>query len=203
MPRRSGTLHLHPGAAGEEYNTNLASTNDRITYRYHLVAAEKAEDEEEYSEEALADAKAKAETIAEAAGEAEDLTELTVDGEEIIFTETTAFASSLDSSYSEWLLGSGRKAGDITTAETSSGCYVVVFDSRDDNSGDTVNVRHILIEAEPTRKATTPTRPRPPPRRGQRRSSRSGKTGTPPRRALPPWRRSTPRTPAQHQRRAL
>ena len=71
-----------------------------------------------------------------------------MDGEEISFTETTAFASALDSSYSEWLLGSGRKAGDITTAETSSGCYVVVFDSRDDNSGDTVNVRHILIEAE-------------------------------------------------------
>lgn len=132
----------------EEYNTNLASQNDRITYSYYLVEAEKAEDEEEYSEEALADAKAKAETIAEAAGEAEDLTDLTVDGEEISFTETTAFASALDSSYSEWLLGSSRKAGDITTAETDSGCYVVVFDSRDDNSGDTVNVRHILIEAE-------------------------------------------------------
>ena len=132
----------------EEYDTNLAAANDRITYNYYLVTAEKAEDEEEYSEEALADAKAKAEAIAEAAEEAEDLTDLTVDDEEIAFTETTSFASALDSSYSEWLLDSGRKAGDITTAETSSGCYVVEFESRDDNSGDTVNVRHILIEAE-------------------------------------------------------
>lgn len=48
----------------------------------------------------------------------------------------------------EWMLDASRKSGDVTVYPEDNGCYVVVFLARDDNSYNTVNVRHILIRAE-------------------------------------------------------
>ncbi len=48
----------------------------------------------------------------------------------------------------DWMLDASRKSGDVTVSPDASGCYVVVFLSRDDNHYNTVNVRHILVKAE-------------------------------------------------------
>lgn len=50
----------------------------------------------------------------------------------------------------EWLMDAARQAGDITVEapEDEDHIYVVVFLGRDDNHYATVNVRHILLEAE-------------------------------------------------------
>ena len=51
--------------------------------------------------------------------------------------------------YGEWLMDTARVPGDMTVVEQeNSGYYVVLFQGRDDNSYNTVNVRHILIQAE-------------------------------------------------------
>ena len=51
--------------------------------------------------------------------------------------------------FADWLMDSARAAGDMTVVEQADGgYYVVLFQSRDDNSYSTVNVRHILIQAE-------------------------------------------------------
>ena len=54
-------------------------------------------------------------------------------------------------SFSEWAFDSSRKAGDVGVVEDeSSGYYVVLFEGRDGNTYNTVDVRHILISAEDT-----------------------------------------------------
>ncbi len=59
--------------------------------------------------------------------------------------------SSLSDVYSEWMLDADREALDFTVAESeNAGYYVVMFLVRDDNSYNTVSVRHILITAEDT-----------------------------------------------------
>ncbi len=68
--------------------------------------------------------------------------------EDAKLSETTTAGSSLSSDLSAWLLDANRKSGDITVVRASTGCYVVVFGSRDDNRANTVNARHILINAE-------------------------------------------------------
>ena len=51
--------------------------------------------------------------------------------------------------YKEWLMESGRKAGDATVVDKAdgSGSYVVVFLDRSDNHYPVAQVRHILIKA--------------------------------------------------------
>jgi len=58
--------------------------------------------------------------------------------------------SSGTSSYIEWCFESGRKAGDVKLIEEedSSRCYVVVFDRRYLDETKTVDVRHVLINAD-------------------------------------------------------
>lgn len=68
--------------------------------------------------------------------------------EDAALSENTTAGSSLSSDLSAWLLDANRKSGDITVVRASTGCYVVVFGSRDDNRANTVNARHILINAE-------------------------------------------------------
>ncbi len=68
--------------------------------------------------------------------------------EDAELSENTTAGSSLSSDLSAWLLDANRKSGDITVVRASTGCYVVVFGSRDDNRANTVNARHILINAE-------------------------------------------------------
>ena len=51
--------------------------------------------------------------------------------------------------YADWLYSADRTANDVTVVEQeNSGYYVVLFQSRDDNSYHTVSARHILIKAE-------------------------------------------------------
>lgn len=52
--------------------------------------------------------------------------------------------------YATWLMEDGRKAGDVTVVEGSSGYYVVLFLDRYLDEGDTANIRHILVKAELT-----------------------------------------------------
>lgn len=136
-----------------EYAT-LADSQDRITYSYYLVPAVAETDEngqETYSETAIADSVAEAEALVNSLSshtpEALEAAVAALDVEAVP-TTTTLAGSSLDTAYSEWLLDAARSNGDITTAETSNGCYVVLFQSRDNNSTNTVNVRHILIQVE-------------------------------------------------------
>lgn len=53
-------------------------------------------------------------------------------------------------SYAGWLMESGRRSGDVTSVETSSGVYVVLFLDRERPDEATVDIRHILIKAELT-----------------------------------------------------
>lgn len=52
-------------------------------------------------------------------------------------------------SFADWVYDSSRAAGDIDVlAEEGTGYYVVLFEGRDTNDYNTVNVRHILIQVE-------------------------------------------------------
>ena len=51
--------------------------------------------------------------------------------------------------YGDWLKDTARVPGDMTVVEQeNTGYYVVLFQGRDENTYNTVNVRHILIQAE-------------------------------------------------------
>lgn len=141
-----------------EYN----GTKDKFDHLYYYVAAaaEGAADENTepvVTEEALAEAKKTADAIAAGfkAGEAEDIEErfnIAIADEGIIAgcsVGDDVLGSSLDSSYSEWMMDSARKEGDCNVAvdSASKGYYVTVFLSRSCNDYNTVSMRHILIKA--------------------------------------------------------
>lgn len=58
--------------------------------------------------------------------------------------------SSSSSVYASWLKEDGRKSGDLTSVESSSGYFVVLFLNRYQDNDPTVNVRHILIRTDTT-----------------------------------------------------
>lgn len=58
--------------------------------------------------------------------------------------------SSNSSAYASWLKQDGRQEGDITSIETTSGYFVVMFLNRYRDDDPTVNVRHILIRTDTT-----------------------------------------------------
>lgn len=67
-----------------------------------------------------------------------------------VTSNTNAKGSSVSSApYAEWLYSAERTANNVTVVEQeNTGYYVVLFQSRDDNSYNTVSARHILIKAE-------------------------------------------------------
>lgn len=80
--------------------------------------------------------------------------------------KTAVLGSTLSSStYFSWLSDTSRQAGDVTSIESGSGYYVLLFKDRYLNNDETVDVRHILVKAEltpadeeaGTPAATTPT----------------------------------------------
>ena len=118
---------------------------------------------EEESTAAMEEAKAQADAFAAALNEADDKAaafgELLADyvGEDSVDTYSplrTTVGSGLASSYSEWMQDAGRTAGDVTVAESttssSTGYYVVLFMDRYRDETPTVDIRHILIQAELT-----------------------------------------------------
>ncbi|NCB51779.1 MAG: hypothetical protein EOM54_07865 [Clostridia bacterium] len=141
-------------------------TYDTFDYTYYFVAADTVEvvsdvtdDEtgevtqetnEEVTDETMAAAKEAADALAAEVTDADSfaaaVSELSADAEP---TEATLVSGyNLSSLYSEWMLDTARKTGDVTVAESEgAGYYVVMFESRGDNSYDTVSVRHILIKA--------------------------------------------------------
>ena len=67
-----------------------------------------------------------------------------------VTVNNNAKGSSVSSApYAEWLYSAERTANNVTVVEQeNTGYYVVLFQSRDDNSYHTVSARHILIKAE-------------------------------------------------------
>ena len=67
-----------------------------------------------------------------------------------VTVNTNTKGSSISSApYAEWLYSAERTANNVTVVEQeNTGYYVVLFQSRDDNSYNTVSARHILIKAE-------------------------------------------------------
>ena len=61
--------------------------------------------------------------------------------------------SSADSTYADWLFADGRTAGESEVFATSSGYAVVMFQSRENNEYNVVDVRHILVQVEKTGEA--------------------------------------------------
>lgn len=62
-------------------------------------------------------------------------------------TSYTTAAGTLDA-MAEWLFNTDRASGDTIALSTETGYYVVYFIGRNDNDYATVNVRHILIQAD-------------------------------------------------------
>ena len=68
---------------------------------------------------------------------------------EVTTAEDTAGSNLSPYSFSEWAFDSSRKTGDVGVIEDEgSGYYVVLFEGRDGNTYNTVDVRHILISVE-------------------------------------------------------
>lgn len=71
---------------------------------------------------------------------------------------TTEVGSSLSSAaYSKWVTSSDRTAGDMDIVESSNGYYVMKFLKRYRDETPTVDIRHILVKAEVSDGADTPT----------------------------------------------
>ena len=157
----------------ETYYGENADDLDSYDYRYILVsgAAESTTDEEgntveptaEEEEAAMAAAEQKARNFMTAVMAAEDreaaFIELAPDYVSEANQESYAedpdrslssgtVGSNLNSTYASWLQDSARTAGDIEVFEGSSSYYVVMFLDRYLVEDPTVNIRHILIQAE-------------------------------------------------------
>ena len=131
-------------------------TYDTYRFSYCMVGATQdptaAPDEEQ-----LAAAKTKAESILAAAEKAEgegiDRLKAAVGEDPDIETDTIQMDGDTLTQYQvpfeDWIKDADRAAGDMTVAEQEGyGCFVVLFEGRERSDTPTVNVRHILIQAE-------------------------------------------------------
>lgn len=62
----------------------------------------------------------------------------------------------LGSTYGDWLREPNRQDGDVSTFKTTTGYYVVMFKSRDNNHYPTVNVQQILVKQETVNESEFP-----------------------------------------------
>jgi parvulin-like peptidyl-prolyl isomerase len=148
-------------ASGDTEQTSEANTDDTATSDPSVSldqdTEESSEETEEtaVTEETMADAKTKADAIEAAYKENPD-TSLTDIAREVLqddtvnaTTETDLEGSNISETMAEWIKDASRRSGDSTVLESAdTGYYVVVYRSRSDNHYYTVNVRHILIQAE-------------------------------------------------------
>ena len=142
---------------------------DTFNYQYYFVQADTEDSTDDdgnatskTTDATMAAAKATADKIAAATHDAESFTaavtanvpaKTSEDGTSTApsvtdnaDTKGSNFSSAV---YADWLYSADRTANDVTVVEQeNSGYYVVLFESRDDNTYNTVNVRHILIKAE-------------------------------------------------------
>lgn len=151
-------------AAWYDENKDIYDTFDYMTYFVAADTVEVANDvtdpdtgevtqetAEETTEETMAAAKEQADALAEEITDAESfaaaVSAVSADAEPSASTVVSGY--NLSTLYSEWMLDAARKTGDVTVAESEgAGYYVVMFESRDDNSYNTVSVRHILVKAQ-------------------------------------------------------
>lgn len=131
---------------------------DSYEYRYFLVKAESVEETdydstEEYEaakEAAQAEARALAESYVSKIKSEEDYIAVAKEYDSESYGEDDSTfrrynGELLGSTYGDWLRDSSRKSGDMTTADISTGTYVVYFLNRSDNHYNTVNARMIVI----------------------------------------------------------
>ena len=143
----------------EEKYQSYAGEHDYFDYAYSYVSAERVETTDadgntssDVTDETVAAAAEKASAIADAYKKATgtdyaaNLIEAAEAQEATASEQTHVQGSSVPAA--DWMRDASRKAGDITVSPDASGCYVVVYLSRDDNHYNTVNVRHILVNAE-------------------------------------------------------
>jgi parvulin-like peptidyl-prolyl isomerase len=140
-----------------DYYNERKDQYDLLTFRRYYVSGSADEDKGIDSETAMANAKETAEAIAVAKSEQEfndlvykyapdDRKDSYADGEATLYKNTSP--SNLIEEHAEWLLDEARAEGDTTVIEASSGYYVLYFIGRNDNSYNTINVRHILVPIE-------------------------------------------------------
>lgn len=140
-----------------EYYNEHKDEYDLLTYRRFYVSGSADEENGIDSEAAMAAAKENADAIGAAKNEQEfndlvykyapeDKKENYADGAGTLYSNQ--LPSNILKDHADWLLEGKRVEGDTTVIESSSGYYVLCFLSRNDNSYNTVNVRHILIPVE-------------------------------------------------------
>ena len=145
----------------EQIDEEYASFNgnyDTYSYAYYRVLAQAAEGEEP-TETAIAEAKAEADAIIASYQDGDDVEDLYDRFNGYIKSELGGSATRNDdmnggyisASYADWLKDAARQAGDVTRIEDGSDQYVVLFLDHKDANYPTVNVRHILIQAEAER----------------------------------------------------
>ena len=139
----------------DAYYQEDKDTLDTVTYYWRQFDGTVAEttDEEgntvEPTEEQEAAALADAQSAADAAlAEVQGNLNAVIDNED--YTETTDTLVNISSLYYDWVVDAERQPGDATILESTSGTsfYVVVFGERYRDETPTVDVRHILIQAQ-------------------------------------------------------
>lgn len=148
----------------EELDAEYAGFNgayDEFSYAYYCVSPEAAEGEEP-TDMAKAEAGAEADAIIASYQDGDDVEDLFERLNGYIEEELGATASRTDDLngsyvtdiYSEWLLDEARKPGDITKIVDGDDNHVLLFLDRKTAAYPTVNVRHILIQAEASEDGT-------------------------------------------------
>ena len=154
----------------EEIANKLAENQDDYAtydFDYYFVAAETestddtASSEEEGSDADTATEEVTDETMAIAKEQADEILSKVNSGSSLSDAVTSVMGSeesasnsenlsgdSIASTYADWVKDSSRAAGDASVFESEdTGYYVVVYNSRDNQTYSTVNVRHILKQA--------------------------------------------------------
>ena len=140
----------------EAYYAENKDTYDFIKYHMYFVGTSNANFTDMSDEEKVTAAKDAADTIASAttADEfVENVYNFVAEDSKDSYEDASATLNisqggNISSTYSEWLLSADRAEGDTTVIEAEGGSYAIMFVSRNDNHYNTVNARHILIQAE-------------------------------------------------------
>lgn len=147
----------------KDYYAEKKDSLDIISYRYFLITAESVDESEfdstdEYEtakETALTDALEKAAEVAESIESEEDFiaaareyNEDAYEDEDSTFYKT--MGENLSASLRPWLIEAEREHADATAIEMTTGAYVVLFVSRDDNNYPMVEMRQLLFLREDT-----------------------------------------------------
>lgn len=148
-------------------------TISQITFQASVDTTDEEGNTVEMTDEEKAEALAAAKETAKAAAEGfqsrleagEDIEALVEEYGDQVYASTisrTLVGSSVSTQYSEWVQDSARQPGDVTVSEYSGSdtvayYYVVRFEGRERDDGNTADVRHILVKAEVSDGAEAPT----------------------------------------------